>query len=215
MSGGACVPLALWPVLTAAACRRPCCVMATLTVWMVQMKSPVWGRQAASLERYLVLTARALGPPSCAMEFGTAQMELMRDLATALCHLCLLPPLTLGRTLPPAPWIWHRVLRVVPALHSPAASLSSGAAVENARLRAGAVTRRKTAQMAVMSWAVGPACCPRCPVPTAHTACLQNSCVMAKHSALMVQMRTPMLAVLPSCHHAMAFSPVAWLPGGA
>lgn len=62
--------------------------------------------------------ALALGPSSCVMEFGTAQMELMRGLATALCLLCLLPLWALGRTLPPTPWIHHQVLWIVPALVS-------------------------------------------------------------------------------------------------
>lgn len=58
------------------------------------------------------------GPPSCVMEFGTAQMELMRGPATARCLLCQHPLRALGRTLPPAPWIQRRVLWVVPALVS-------------------------------------------------------------------------------------------------
>jgi hypothetical protein len=62
--------------------------------------------------------ALVLGLSSYVMEFGTAQMELMRGLATALCLLCLLLLGALGRTLPPVPWIQHRVLWVVPALVS-------------------------------------------------------------------------------------------------
>lgn len=46
--------------------------------------------------------------------------------------------------------------------------------------------------MQVMSLTVvGPACCTRCPVPTANTACPQGSYVMVCHSAPMVQMRIP------------------------
>lgn len=44
MSGAARVPLALCPVPMVAACHPPCCVMGILTVWMLQMKSPVWVR---------------------------------------------------------------------------------------------------------------------------------------------------------------------------
>lgn len=58
------------------------------------------------------------------------------------------------------------------------------------------MTGRKTAQTAVTSLiVVGPASCTRCPVPTAHTACPQDSYVMEWHSAQTVQMRTPMFAV--------------------
>lgn len=50
--------------------------------------------------------------------------------------------------------------------------------------------------MQVMSLAVvGPACCTRCPAPTAHTVCLQDSYVMVCHSAPMVRTRTPKPAV--------------------
>lgn len=42
---------------------------------------------------------------------------------------------------------------------------------------------------------VGPACCTRCPVPTARTVCPRDSYATVCPSARMVQMRIPMPAV--------------------
>lgn len=64
------------------------------------------------------MTALALGPCGCVMESGTAQMELMRGLATALCLLCLHPLPAPGRALLPALWLQHQALWAVPALVS-------------------------------------------------------------------------------------------------
>lgn len=73
MSRGARVPLALWPVLTVAACRLPYCVMAIPTVWMLQMRSPVWVRSLCPASSPLGTPSQGPAPegpcvftPSCA-----------------------------------------------------------------------------------------------------------------------------------------------------
>ena len=62
MSKGACVPMALWPVLMVAAYHLPCCVMVILTVWMLQMKSPVWVRSLCPASSLLGSPSQGLDP---------------------------------------------------------------------------------------------------------------------------------------------------------